>query len=261
MRGIAVQSVAACTIRPADPGEPMDGNDAVYTDATTREIRMKDRARSGFDVSAEDGQPRMLVLLGDDPLNDANWALRDRDGEQRLSDPPTRDRWQAEAFRRLVQNKQRTPAWMEQELARFVDEHHNDAGFDRMEPKLRNREEEDRLDANAVEMIWPGAVQATDGTELMPRVGVYDTPLEGIRKESRRVPTGTSRLTPVGCEDRITALDGRQRFQDRVARFSEPIATHPLDFADPHRYAGKLGRVRLDLNAPTFAGPTAGNAR
>ena len=57
-------------------------------------------------------------------------------------------------------------------------------------------------------------------------------------------------LAPIGREDRVAALDVIERFQDRVACFGEPVAPHPLDFADPDRHAGELGRIGVDLDAP-----------
>ena len=55
------------------------------------------------------------------------------------------------------------------------------------------------------------------------------------------------RLKVVRRQDRVPALDGVQRLQDRVSRFAEPVAAHPLDLADSDRHAGQLGRVGVDL--------------
>ena len=57
------------------------------------------------------------------------------------------------------------------------------------------------------------------------------------------------RFGAVGRQDRVSALDGVQRLEDRVARLREAVAPHPLEFADPDRHPGELGRVGIDLDA------------
>ena len=76
-----------------------------------------------------------------------------------------------------------------------------------------------------------------------------------IRRRPLRLPALLLRLPTVRRpvlrrQQRVAALDGVERLQDRVARFAEAVAPHPLDLADPHRHPGQLGGVGVDLQPP-----------
>ena len=57
------------------------------------------------------------------------------------------------------------------------------------------------------------------------------------------------RLCSVGAQDRVAALDGVERLQDRVSGLCEAVAAHPLDLADPNRDARQLSRIWVNLDA------------
>lgn len=71
---------------------------------------------------------------------------------------------------------------------------------------------------------------------------------EQLASEKRRVPDHGIDFRPAGlasieCENRVPALDGFKRIENRIGRIAEPVASHPLDFADPypmHTSAGSL---------------------
>ena len=56
---------------------------------------------------------------------------------------------------------------------------------------------------------------------------------EKRRVADHYIDSGPVRFGPVWRKDRVAAFDGLEGFQDRVARLVEPVASHPLDFADP----------------------------
>ena len=79
----------------------------------------------------------------------------------------------------------------------------------------------------------------------------HQTDTRDIR-QSHRQPGGrySGCLPALRRQNRIPALDGLQRLQNRVAGLVESVAPHPLDLADPHRDAGKLRRADVDLDLP-----------
>ena len=85
---------------------------------------------------------------------------------------------------------------------------------------------------------------------VFPQLADQELPAEERRVADHDIDLGPVGLVPVRREDRVAALDVVERLQDGVARLGESVAPHPLDFADPDRHAGELGRVGVDLDSP-----------
>ena len=62
------------------------------------------------------------------------------------------------------------------------------------------------------------------------------------------VGSGERAASTVGHKHRVAVLDGIQRSQNRVLRRIEPVAPHPLDFADPHAHPRQFGGIGVQLD-------------
>ena len=76
----------------------------------------------------------------------------------------------------------------------------------------------------------------------------HELPTQKRRVADHHVGFGPLRLAAVFVQNRVAVLDHIQRLQDWVAPDVEAVAAHPLDLADPHRYARQFGGIRIDLN-------------
>ena len=96
-------------------------------------------------------------------------------------------------------------------------------------------------------------------------IAVAEVVAQQLAAQERRVAHDHVRVGPLGpravrVQNRIPALDGVERAQDRVAAGVEAVGAHPLDLADPDRDAGELGGVGVELDAEHGLGPDCGEA-
>ncbi len=76
------------------------------------------------------------------------------------------------------------------------------------------------------------------------------------------MPACDSRLLRVlgvaQVEDRVHALKGVHRLQDRIRAYVKAVELEPLEIADPHGHLGELEGVRVDLDPVELPGADLG---
>ena len=98
--------------------------------------------------------------------------------------------------------------------------------------------------------MQPRAVQASQRFDIgTAQAAAQQLPAQKRRIADQDIGFGPVRFAALRRQDCVPALNGLQRLQDRVLPHGEPIAAHPLNFADPHRHAGQFGGVGIDLYA------------
>ena len=71
--------------------------------------------------------------------------------------------------------------WQFEQLRKFIEEHRHDADLELRSVVLTDPEQEQKLDNIILNEIWPGVVKAVSRHPVTTRVGVNETPKQGIR--------------------------------------------------------------------------------
>ena len=71
--------------------------------------------------------------------------------------------------------------WQFEQLRRFIEEHRHEADLDARSVLLTDPEQEQKLDNIILNEIWPGVIKAVSRHPVTTKIGVNETPKQGIR--------------------------------------------------------------------------------